>query len=565
MRLARFIGLLALLVCSTSLVAVATQSQTPAPAPLSANALDFLVGTWQGTLTYLDDRDNKSRNTIKATLEVSRVGEELRYQLSSVDSKGTPTAGEPTTVTVGPGDTVRFGKEDWRMVSTRRSAGRGSTEMRLGRTGTDTNKSARIERIYTRDASTLRIRTEVLPDAQGPRVIRNEYVLNISAAASAIMPTVSAVEGLSADRLRDATALLNQLVADGKIAGAVAAVARDGKLAYLEAVGFQDLATRVPMSDRSMFRIYSMTKPITAVAAMMLLEEGRFRLDDPVAKYLPEFSQVRVVSAPGAAPRPPSRPVNIEDLLLHTSGLSHRTSELYRTAQVRSRAIPMSKFIENIVRTPLMEDPGTRFRYSESTTVVGRLVEIWSGKPFDSFLEERIFRPLKMVDTVFTVGPDRRARLATVYTPDPSGGLAATDTEALPFTERPALLEGAVGLVSTTTDFLRFSQMLVNKGELDGVRVLKPETVDRITSNGLSDAILKARGGSMGWGLANVNVLMDTGSRLRGEYGWDGTAGTIFWNDPTRRMVTILMTQSTPANPDGIRQKFKALVEAATQ
>ena len=565
MRLVRFVGLLALLVCSTSLVAVATQSQTPAPAPLSANALDFLVGTWHGTLTYLDDRDNKSRNTIKATLEVSRVGEELRYQLSSVDSKGTPTAGEPTTVTVGPGDTVRFGKEDWRMVSTRRSAGRGSTEMRLGRTGTDSNKSARIERIYTRDASTLRIRTEVLPDAQGPRVIRNEYVLNISAAVSAIMPTVSAVEGLSADRLREATALLNQLVADGKIAGAVAAVARDGKLAYLEAVGFQDLATRVPMSDRSMFRIYSMTKPITAVAAMMLFEEGRFRLDDPVAKYLPEFTQVRVVSTPGAAPRPPSRPVNIEDLLLHTSGLSHRTSELYRTAQVRSRAIPMSKFIENIVRTPLMEDPGTRFRYSESTTVVGRLVEIWSGKPFDSFLEERIFRPLKMVDTVFTVGPDRRARLATVYTPDPSGGLAATDTEALPFTERPALLEGAVGLVSTTTDFLRFSQMLVNKGELDGVRVLKPETVDRITSNGLSDAILKARGGSMGWGLANVNVLMDTGSRLRGEYGWDGTAGTIFWNDPTRRMVTILMTQSTPANPDGIRQKFKALIEAATQ
>jgi CubicO group peptidase (beta-lactamase class C family) len=564
MRLVRFIGLLAF-VCTTSLVAVATQSQTPAPAPLSANALDFLVGTWEGTLTYLDDRDNKSRNTIKATLEVSRVGEELRYQLSSVDSKGTPTAGQPTTVTVGPGDTVRFGKEDWRMVSTRRSAGRGSTEMRLGRTGTEANKSARIERIYTRDTSTLRIRTEVLPDAQGPRVIRNEYVLTISTAAPAVVRTVTAVEGLSADRLRSATALLNQLVADGKIAGAVAAVARDGKLAYLEAVGLQDLATRVPMSDRSMFRIYSMTKPITAVAAMILFEEGRFRLDDPVAKYLPEFNQVRVVSAPGAAPRPPSRPLNIEDLLLHTSGLSHRTSELYRTAQVRSRAIPMSKFIENIVRTPLMEDPGTRFRYSESTTVVGRLVEIWSGKPFDTFLEERIFRPLRMVDTVFTVGPDRRARLATVYTPDPSGGLAATDTEALPFTDRPALLEGAVGLVSTVPDFLRFSQMLVNQGELDGVRVLNPETVVRITSNGLADAILKARGGAMGWGLANVNVLMDTGSRLRGEYGWDGTAGTIFWNDPTRRMVTILMTQSTPANPDGIRQKFKALVEAATQ
>ncbi len=562
MRSARFIGLLSAL-CAWNLVLIATQSQTPAPAPLSANALDFLVGNWQGTLTYLDQRDNKSRNTIKATLDVARVGEELRYQLSSVDVKGAPSPGESTVVSVGPGDTVRFGKEDWRVVSTRRSAGRGSTEMRLGRTGTDNDKQARIERIYTRDGSTLRVRTEILPEAQGPRIIRNEYVLTVAAGGPALAPSVLPVEGLSVERLREATALLNQFVADGKIAGAVAAVARDGKLAYFEAVGVQDLATRAPMSERSIFRIYSMTKPITAVAAMMLFDEGRFRLDDPVAKYLPEFSQVQVVSAPGAPPRPPTRAINIEDLLLHTSGLSHRTSDLYRNAQVRSRAIPMSKFIENIVRTPLMEDPGTRFRYSEATTVLGRLVEVWSGKPFDVFLEERIFRPLKMVDTVFTVGADRRARLTTVYTPDTSGGLAATEIETVPFTERPALLEGAVGLVSTVPDYLRFSRMLLNKGELDGVRLLKAETVERITSNGLSESVLKLRGGSMGWGLANVNVLMDPASPLRGEYGWDGTAGTIFWNDPSRRIVTILMTQSSPANPDGIRQKFKALVQAA--
>ena len=368
--------------------------------------------------------------------------------------------------------------------------------------------------------------------------------------------------GLSSERLAEATKLLEQFVADRKIAGAVAAVARQGKIAYLQAVGVQDLATRAPMSERTLFRIYSMTKPVTAVAVMMLHDQGRFQLSDPVAKYLPEFDGVTVAGAADPSPRRPARPIIVEDLLLHTSGLSHRTSDVYRTLQVRSRDITLAKFIANIARAPLMEDPGRRFRYSEATTVLGRLVEIWSGKPFDVFLDEQIFRPLKMVDTVFVVDADRRPRLATVYAPDPSG-LAPTEIESVPFTERPALIEGAVGLVSTVPDYLRFSQMLLNRGELDGVRILKHETVARITSNGLPDPILKLRGGSMGWGLANVNVEMDPASPLRGEYGWDGTAGTIFWIHPARDMITILMTQSTPANPDRIRQKFKVLADAA--
>ena len=316
------------------------------------------------------------------------------------------------------------------------------------------------------------------------------------------------------------------------------------------------------MSERTLFRIYSMTKPVTAVAVMLLHDEGRFQLQDPVAKYLPDFNQA-MIAPPGESSRRPERAMTVEDLLLHTSGLSHRTSDLYRKLQVRSREIPLPKFIENIARAPLMEEPGTRFRYSEATTVLGRLVEIWSGKPVDVFLDERIFRPLKMIDTVFTVGPDRRARLATVYMTDPSGGLTATEIETVPFTQRPALIEGAVGLVSTVPDFMRFSQMLLNRGELDGVRILKAETVARMTANGLPDAILKLRGGSMGWGLANVNVEMDPASPLRGEYGWDGTAGTIFWVHPSREMVTVLMTQISPANPDRIRQRFKALVDAA--
>jgi CubicO group peptidase (beta-lactamase class C family) len=359
---------------------------------------------------------------------------------------------------------------------------------------------------------------------------------------------------LSTPRLRQATDLLNQFVADRKIAGAVAAVARRGKLVYLEAVGVQSLETRTPMDARSLFRIYSMTKSVTAVAVMILHEEGRFAMQDPVSKYLPQFRLVMVRDADGAT-RAPSREITIEDLLLHTSGLSHRTAELYRRAEVRSRSISLPQFVDNIVRAGLMEDPHTAFRYSEATTVLGRLVEIWSGKPVDAFFEERILRPLKMIDTGFWTRPDQRGRLTQVYATS-ANGLAPIEIETVPFTEKPTLLEGAVGLVSTAPDYLRFSQMLLNKGELDGVRLLKAATVERMIVNGLPDAITRTRNG-VGWGLANVNVAVN------GEYGWDGTAGTIFWIDPRTETITILMTQSSPANPDGLRQKFKALVAQA--
>jgi CubicO group peptidase (beta-lactamase class C family) len=362
--------------------------------------------------------------------------------------------------------------------------------------------------------------------------------------------------GLDRLKLDDAHALLVRYVAEHKIAGAVAAVARHGKLAWIDAVGMRELETRSAMDERAIFRIYSMSKAATAVAAMMLQEQGRFALDDPVTKYVPAFSDV-VVRAGDGATRPPARPVTVRDLMLHTSGLEHRTSELYRTARVRARDITLPQFISNVVRVPLMEDPGTRFRYSEGTTVLGRLIEIWSGVPLDRFLDERVFRPLRMDDTGFWVRPDQRNRLTTVYSPA-DGGLRSIEIETVPFTQKPTLLEGAVGLVSTVPDFLRFAQMLLNDGELDGVRILRAATVQTITKNGLAEAVLAARGGSMGWGLGNVNVALDSG-----EYGWDGTAGTIFWNDPAHDMVTILMTQSVPANPDSLRQRFKALVTQA--
>lgn len=326
--------------------------------------------------------------------------------------------------------------------------------------------------------------------------------VSLQAPAPAPMPraTPDAV-GLSHDGLQSATALLRQFVADRTIAGAVAAVARHGKIAYLETVGFQDLETRTPMQERTVFRIYSMTKSVTAVAVMMLFEEGRFGLDDSVSKYLPEFSGVEVLASPDAPARKPSRAITVRDLLLHTSGLSHRTSDLYRRLGVRSRAIPLTQFVTNIVHAPLMEDPGTHFRYSEATTVLGLLVEVWSGQPFDGFLRTRLLGPLGMNDTMFWVPADARPRLAKVYAPLAAGGLTPVEIEEVPFTDRPTLLEGAVGLVSTVPDYLAFCQMILNKGALGGVRLLKPETVAAMTANGLSPEVLKARGGSIGLGV----------------------------------------------------------------
>ena len=368
--------------------------------------------------------------------------------------------------------------------------------------------------------------------------------------------------GLSSATLREATALVQQFVADRKIAGAVAAVARKGQLAYLEAVGVQDLESKAPMTERSVFRIYSMTRPITAVAAMMLHEEGKFRLEDPISKYLPEFRRVMVAATEGQ--RRPAREITVEDLLLHTSGINDRQSDIYRREKVRSRAEPLPQLMANIVRVGLAEDPGTRHRYGESTSVVGRLIEVWSGKTLDAFFDERVFRPLKMTETGFMVRPDQLKRWTTAYGPAPDGGLAASEVEEVPFTEKPALLEGTVGLVTTVTDYLRFCQMLLNRGELDGIRLLKRETVDRMTVNGLPDVVLEQRGrGDMGWGLINANVILDPASRLRGEYSWDGTAGTIFWIDPAREMITLLFAPARPSNPDGIRQKFKAIVQQA--
>jgi len=386
----------------------------------------------------------------------------------------------------------------------------------------------------------------------------------IRGAAAPMMRATPEAVGMSTERLQNATAILRQAVADRRIAGAVAAVARRGKLVYLEPVGLQSLETRAAMTDRSLFRIYSMTKAVTSVAVMMLVEDGQLRIADPVSKYLPEFSTMMVREGGTGAPRHPSREITIQDLLLHTSGLSHRSSDLYRDLRVRSRSIGLPQFVVNITRAPLLEDPGTRFRYSEGTTVLGRVVEVIAKQSFDTFVGTRILQPLGMTDTSFWVEGSARSRLTTVYQRQGDAPMAPIEMEEVPFTEKPALIEGAVGLVSTAEDFVHFSQMLLGKGEFNGVRMLKAETVGTMVVNGLSEPVLKEKGGNVGWGLGNVDVVVGPGARgyltAIGEYGWDGSAGTFFSIDPSKELVVTLMTQNLPANPDQLRQRFKAAV-----
>lgn len=395
------------------------------------------------------------------------------------------------------------------------------------------------------------------------------------AAAQALAPAEPESAGLSSSRLAEVTAALQARIDASDIAGVVAAAARRGRVVYFEALGQRDREAGDPMARDDLFRVYSMTRPVTSTAVMMLWEEGRFGLDDPIAQYLPQFADQRVFADPAAPDPARTRPragdITVRHLLTHTSGLGSRHHPVYRAEGVRLRSITLSRMVDNAARVPLFEDPGTRFRYGISTTVLGRLVEVWSGRPFDEFLAERLFAPLGMTDTVFWADADRADRLTTVYRlDDASGALYPWAIEDVPFTERPALIEGGVGLLSTVTDYLRFSQMFLNGGVLDGVRVLEPETVALMTRNHVPEAALPlARSGYMagsGWGLG-FNVVLDAGRYPfpvgEGEYWWDGSSGTRFSIDPEHGLVTVIMAAVSPSRGGGFREEFKRLVHRA--
>jgi CubicO group peptidase (beta-lactamase class C family) len=366
---------------------------------------------------------------------------------------------------------------------------------------------------------------------------------------------------------------------EGRLAGAVGMVLRHGKVAWVDAWGMRDIAAGDPMEADDIFRIYSMTKPITSVAVMMLYEEGRFFLDDPVGRYLPELGNLPVAKlseATGPDDIPTeraARAMTIRDLLRHTSGLTYGTfsntvvDQAYRQAGVGSEAT-LADLVTDLGRIPLMYQPGTTWNYSLSTDVLGRLVEVLSGQSFDVFLRERIFEPLGMDDTGFYVRPEDRDRFAQIY--GHGGGRGGPLTlevgDAGGFTPSVTRFSGGGGLVSTAQDYARFTQMLLSGGELDGQRILSPTTIALMTTDHLHDdgASFLADGWGFGLGFTVKNEpALDGLPDSAGTYYWFGVAGTSFWIDPKQDLIGIFMVQIRPNRDVNFRDQFKRLVYQA--
>ena len=319
--------------------------------------------------------------------------------------------------------------------------------------------------------------------------------------------------GFSTQRLALVHEMLAQHVEDGRVAGLVAGVARHGKIAYLESMGWNQIEQDNSMLENSLFQIRSMSKPITAVAAMQLVEQGKMKLDDPVSKYIPSFAEMQVFLDPAVADskqtRPADREMTIEDLLLNTAGLSHRFGALYRANEVRSRGDTLEELVEKVAKLPLVGDPGEQWVYSISITVLGRVVELVSGQKFDDYLNEHIYGPLKMTDTAFYVPMDKAERLARAYrVSSEDRSLSLLPQMDISITQDPPLLEGAAGY---------------------GMAVVVDETLSAYGTN-------------------------------NGEFGWSGSLGTFSWADPVSGSSVVIMLQIQPSGAYNIASKFKAMV-----
>jgi CubicO group peptidase (beta-lactamase class C family) len=378
--------------------------------------------------------------------------------------------------------------------------------------------------------------------------------------------------GFSAERLARIDRHMEAAVADGRMVGGEGLIARGGEVVYHATWGDRDREASLPATPDTLYRIYSMSKPITSVALLMLYEEGHFLLGDPVAKYLPELADLAVAEEldPNAPPatRPAARQPTIRDLLRHSAGFSYgifgdtAVDRAYRNADLLQQAT-LQDFTELLGTLPLQFEPGTRWHYSVAVDVQGRLIEAISGKRFGAFLRERIFEPLGMDDTHFVVPPGKRGRLAQLYTPK---GTNMTWDSRWQFTDEQALevadpeltrgyLEGNLfesgggGLVATAEDYLRFASMLAGEGEVEGVRLLAPLTVRHLRRNHAAELATDNLYSIDGFGLG-VGVSVDPGVTgelgADGNYGWGGAAGTLFWVDPVDAVIGIFMTQSVP-------------------
>ena len=373
--------------------------------------------------------------------------------------------------------------------------------------------------------------------------------------------------GFAPSKLQKVIPTLQRFVDRGIVPGAVVAVVRGNKLVMIDTVGYRDIANKLPMREDTIFRIYSMTKPVTSVAAMMLIEDGKLALDDPVAKYIPAFSNAKVFSGlkgEKVQTVPLKRPVTIRDLMRHTSGLTYgffgdsEVDALYRKADVLSDDDTAAQLSAKVAAIPLMFQPGTQFQYGVSVDVLGRVIEIASGMNLDEYFQTQIFAPLGMVDTGFYVRKDSIKRFSNNYQSGNNGQLRIVDApETSRFSTKPRMLSGGGGLVSTVMDYLRFAQMLRNKGVYEGKRLLQDTSVSQMTRNQLpADAIPISVSGSRMPGIAfglGLSVYVGNAKMgsvpLRGEYGWDGMASTSFWSSPESDITVVLLTQLFPYSP----------------
>jgi CubicO group peptidase (beta-lactamase class C family) len=395
--------------------------------------------------------------------------------------------------------------------------------------------------------------------------------------------------GFSSERLNRITKLFQADIDKGAIPGTVLLISRDGKIAYFESLGFQDREKHLPMKPDAIFRIASMTKPIASVAVMILAEEGKIDLLAPVSQYLPEFKDLKVgvekmdpaTGKPTLSLEAPHRPMTVQDLLRHTSGLVYGAfgdtlvHHAYNDANLFDRNQTLAEFVTKLSKLPLAHQPGSAWEYGMSIDVLGRIVEVTSGLPFDQFIEERITKPLAMRDTAFYLTPAQAPRLAELQV-DPSTGQRPRSTPVENLTkEKQRWISGGGGLLSTAPDYARFCQMLLNGGELAGARLLSPKTIKVMTSEQLPPGIPRIAGfedlnpspemgQSFGLGFAvRTNAGRNPLSGSVGDYFWAGIYGTYFWIDPQEHLLAVLMVQMPFEQSGYYRRSLRELTYAA--
>lgn len=394
-----------------------------------------------------------------------------------------------------------------------------------------------------------------------------------------IGPTASSegdvIEGFSKERLARIVPVMREQIEKGMFPGAVTLVARNGKIVHFEATGYLDAAKTKPIQKDSIFRLASMTKPIVTVAAMMLVEQGRMKLNDPITNWLPELKDLKVETPEGDVPL--QRPIQVHDLMRHTAGFvyadstkSERIKKMYIEGNIESREVDITgdEMLKNLGKIPLAHQPGTYWEYSISVDVLGLLLERLTGKTLDVLLKEMLFDPLGMKDTAFWVPPEKVARLADALDSDPQKQAMMKSYRILENPVGKSYLKGGAGLVGTAEDYLRFAQMMLNGGELDGKRYLSKKTVEFILSQhtvGMGGSTIGTTGPGYGFGLG-FGVRLDDGMGWvpgsKGDAMWAGAWGTSFWIDPEEQLVGILMAQG-PSNRIHTRMLFKNLVYGA--